>query len=194
VTAAGRPDTLSAVRETARSRARRIAARAQAAPSRQDMLGIYLNDHLAGATAGVELARRLARAQRDSGTRGTLQRLAADIAQDRKVLLAMMATLGVPVRSYKIWAGWLVEKAGRLKLNGQLRSRSPLSDLLELEMMRLGVEGKAAGWRTLRELAQSSDRLRTVAMDELLARARSQSDVLEELRLRTAALVIGTAG
>lgn len=29
-------------------------------PSRHGMLGIYLNDHLAGATAGSELARRMA--------------------------------------------------------------------------------------------------------------------------------------
>jgi hypothetical protein len=41
------------------------------------------------------------------------------------------------------------EKAARLKLNGHLLARSPLSSLEELEMLRLGVEGKAAGWRTL---------------------------------------------
>jgi hypothetical protein len=38
---------------------------------------------------------------------------------------------------------------GRLHLT----SRSPLSNLEELELLRLGVEGKAAGWRTLRVLA-----------------------------------------
>jgi hypothetical protein len=34
-----------------------------------------------------------------------------------------------------VCAGWIGEKAGRLKLNGRLRSRSPLSSLEELEMM-----------------------------------------------------------
>ena len=64
-----------------------------------------------------------------------------------------MAALGIPVRRYKVGAAWIGEKAGRLKFNGRLLARSPLSDLEELEMLRLGVEGKAAGWRTLRTLA-----------------------------------------
>jgi hypothetical protein len=37
--------------------------------------------------------------------------------------------------------------------------RSPLSDLIELEAMRTGVEGKAALWRALRALADSDSRL-----------------------------------
>jgi len=43
----------------------RIAIARGASPSRQTMLGIYLNDHLAGATAGVELARRLRASNED---------------------------------------------------------------------------------------------------------------------------------
>jgi hypothetical protein len=64
-----------------------------------------------------------------------------------------MAALGISVRHYKVYAAWIGEKVGRLKFNGHLTSRSPLSGLEELEMLRLGVEGKAAGWRTLRTLA-----------------------------------------
>ena len=116
------------------------------------LLGIYLNDHLAGATGGVELARRVARSG-DAADDGVLRRLAAEIAADRDTLVEIMAALGVPVRGYKPYAAWIGEKAGRLKLNGHLLTRSPLSGLEELEMLRLGVTGKAAGWRTLRTLA-----------------------------------------
>jgi hypothetical protein len=35
-------------------------------------------------------------------------------------------------------------EGGRLKLNGSLWSRSPLSGVAELEILRLDVEGKAA--------------------------------------------------
>jgi hypothetical protein len=42
-------------------------AAAEAGPSRRFMIGIYLNDHLAGATAGTQLARRMARYSRPSG-------------------------------------------------------------------------------------------------------------------------------
>ena len=83
------------------------------------------------------------------------------------------------------------EKAARLKLNGHLLARSPLSGLEELEMLRLGVEGKAAGWRTLRVLAETDKRLDPDRLDELIARARRQADLLEELRVRAAGQVIG---
>jgi hypothetical protein len=157
------------------------------------LLGIYLNDHLAGATAGVELAHRMARSQVGPGAAAsTLQRLAAEIAQDRSALRDIMASLGVPARAYKVGVAWLGEKAGRLKFNGRLRSRSPLSNLEELEMLRLGVEGKAAGWRTLRVLADSDRRLDASRLDDLLARARRQADLLEELRVRAADEVIAT--
>jgi len=59
-----------------------------------------------------------------------------------------------------------------------------------VEMLRLGVEGKAAGWRTLRTLADSDARLDPGRLDELIARARRQAELLEELRVRAARQVI----
>ena len=174
----------------ARSWAEGALARARAPQSRQGQLGIYLNDHLAGATGGMELARRMAGSHHDPAQRMTLQRLAAEITQDRRALLDLMAALGVPVRHYKLSAAWAAEKAARLKLNGRLLSRSPLSSLEEFEMLRLGVEGKAAGWRTLRALADADSRLDRDRLDELMARARQQADLLEELRVQTAAHLI----
>ncbi len=159
-------------------------------PSRTELLGIYLNDHLAGATAGTGLAQRVARSHDEVADQATLQRLAGEINADRRALLEIMALLGVPVRHYKTTAAWLGERAGRLKPNGRLRTRSPLSSLEELELLRLGVEGKAAGWRTLRELAESDARLSGAWLDELLARARAQASQLEDLRVRAAAHLI----
>ena len=158
--------------------------------SRTELIGIYLNDHLAGATVGTELAHRIARSHDEVADRATLRRLAGDINADRRALLEIMALLGVPVRHYKTAAAWVGEKAGRLKLNGQLANRSPLSSLEELELLRLGVEGKAAAWRTLRELAEADPRLSAAWLDELLARARGQVDLLEDLRVRAATHII----
>lgn len=154
------------------------------------LLGIYLNDHLAGATAGTELARRVAGSQQEAGHPGTLGELAAQISADRQALLAIMATLRVPAQRYKTGLAWVGERAGRLKPNGQLWNRSPLSSLEELEMLRLGVEGKAAGWRTLRELAEADPRLDKSRLDDLISRAREQADQLERLRVRAAAGLI----
>jgi hypothetical protein len=161
-----------------------------AGQSEAGMLGIYLNDHLAGATAGAELAHRMGRSQGDGQDADTLRRLAAEITQDRAALLDLMAALGIKIRRYKMGAAWIAEKAGRLKLNGRLLARSPLSDLEELEMLRLGVEGKAAGWRTLRTLASTDMRLDPGRLDGLVARAGQQADILEGLRTAAANQVI----
>jgi hypothetical protein len=162
--------------------------------SAQDPLGIYLNDHLAGATAGLELARRVAGTGQIPAPPAELRQLAREVAEDRDTLLRIMGTLGLPVRSYKLWAAWAGEKAGRLKPNGHLTTRSPLSNLEELELLRLGVEGKAAGWRTLRTLADRDSRLEAGQLDELIARAGRQAGFLEESRVRAAGQVIDAAG
>ncbi|WP_051174060.1 hypothetical protein [Amycolatopsis orientalis] len=165
------------------------------APTSADpaLLGIYLNDHLAGATAGTELAKRLAGAERGHRGEAVLSRLADEIADDRNALLTCMAALEVPVRQYKTIAAWAGEKLARLKPNGRLVSRSPLSRVEELEMLRLGVEGKAAGWRTLRARAGTDPRLDAGRLDDLIDRARRQIDELEELRVRAVAEAFGGA-
>jgi hypothetical protein len=146
------------------------------------LLEIYLNDHLAGATAGVGLARRLADAE--AGWAPDLGRIAREIREDRSALLELMRQLDVRLQRHKSVLAWAGEKAARLKPNRRLVRRSPLSRVLELEAMRLGVEGKVAGWRTLREVAETEPRLPAARLDALLARARAQAEDLEKLRVR----------
>lgn len=151
-------------------------------------LGIYLNDHLAGATGGVELARRAARGSTRYGDE--LKPIATEIAADRAALKQIMQGLGVPIRSYKQYGTWLAEKVGRVKPNGRLISRAPLTDLVEIEALRIAAEGKAAGWRLLRRLAAEDDRVDRDLLDRLLARTERQVEVLEQLRLDAAANVL----
>jgi len=157
------------------------------------LLGVYLNDHLAGSVVGSNLARRLATNESASESSEILRRLADEIAADREDLADMMKALDVPIRRYKTWAARMAERVGRLKLNGRLLTRSPLSRVEELEAMRLGVEGKAAGWRTLRSLADTDSRLDAARLDELKARARKQIDDLERLRVQAAVEVFGAS-
>jgi hypothetical protein len=154
-----------------------------------DSLAIYLNDHLAGATAGLELFRRAA-GSATGERKATLQALVPEIEIDRAALIDIMALVDVSVRHYKVVAGWLGEKAGRLKPNGRVASRAPLSSLIEVEAMLLGVRGKAAAWQALREVAERDPRLSVDRLDELIDRADSQADVLEQLRREVAAEVL----
>jgi hypothetical protein len=141
-------------------------------------IALYLNDHLAGATAGVELADRIAREHENPALAG----LARDIREDRESLRRIMTGLDAQQDLVKIAAGWLSEKVGRLKLNGHLFAASPLSYVVDLEALRLAVDGNAAGWQTLRALADHNDQLDRVHLDELLARSEAQRQTLEALR------------
>jgi hypothetical protein len=132
------------------------------------------------------LFRRAARANAGTEIGSELAKLTEEIEDDRAALVAMMRALGVPRRHYKVAVGWLGEKLGRLKLNGRLLSRSPLSSLIEVETLRLGVEGKMLGWRVLRTMAVDDERLDIRRLDELIARAVRQTEVLDMLHQRTA--------
>ncbi|MEU6293808.1 hypothetical protein [Streptomyces erythrochromogenes] len=145
-------------------------------------LAIYLNDHLTGANGGVELLRRAARAHRGGTLGSSLESLAEQVAQDRASLRTLMADLDVPVMRTSAALGRLAERVGRLKPNGRILSRSPLSDVLELEALRMGVEGKAACWRSLRSLARTDPRIDTSLIEELIRRAEQQMRALEAMR------------
>jgi hypothetical protein len=151
-----------------------------------DRLSIYLNDHLAGATAAANLARRAASSNEGTVYGPGLDAIANEIEEDRAALLDVMQRLSVGHDHVKIALAWGAEKAGRLKLNGQLLGYSPLSRLEEIEALSLGVEGKLALWRALRSTHGSDPRLAGVALDELIDRAQSQRRRLERQRVRAA--------
>lgn len=147
------------------------------------LLAIYLNNHLSGATAGADLARRVASHHQNTGVEGPLLRIGLEVAEDRDSLLNLMRRLEVPVRRSLVYAGWAAEKMGRLKFNGALIRRSPLSPVVELEGLHMGVQGKASLWRSLRGLADHDDRLDVGELDQLIERAQAQGAMLERLRV-----------
>jgi hypothetical protein len=150
-----------------------------------EALAIYLNDHLAGATVGVELVKRAAGSNEDNEYGAALAVLAREIEEDRDALLRLLDELGFSKDHFKVTGGWIAEKLGRLKLNGSLLGYSPLSRLIELEGLNLGVTGKLALWTNVR--ASLGDRVGDVDLVELAERARSQQERLEDLRSRAAA-------
>jgi hypothetical protein len=150
------------------------------------LLAIYLNDHLAGATSGRELARRGAASNRDSEYGPLLAELADEIESDRVALLEIMRRLGVRVDRIKLVGGWGAEKLGRLKLNGRLLGYSPLSRLVELELLELGVHGKLALWRSLQHLELDQLTMSELELPRLISRAEHQLEQLEAQRLKAA--------
>jgi len=151
-----------------------------------NLLAIYLDDHLAGSTVGVELVRRLVASNDDDPDFGPpLREICAEIEADRTTLDRLMKRLETsrnPVKPALAWAG---EKLGRLKLNGQLRGYSPLSRLVELEALGIGITGKLRMWTAL-EHTLGSD-LPDFDFRQLAERATQQRRVVEELHLEAAA-------
>ena len=164
------------------------------APPSDVLLAIYLNDHLAGATVGRELSRRSARSNHGTPYEPFLSQLAQEIAEDRRSLMAIMAALRVRVDRLKAAAAWGGEKLGRLKLNGQLRGYSPLSRVIELEGLALGVHGKRALWITLGERARYRPALVADELQALRQRAESQLEGLETQRIQALADAFGRRG
>jgi hypothetical protein len=155
-------------------------------PKPDRLLEIYLADHLAAATAGVALARRTARSNAGTEFADVLRRLAGEIEDDRRTLERIVVQLGFRESKPKEAVAWVGEKVGRLKLNGQIRGYSPLSRVLELEALSVGVAGKLALWESLLTTPRMRERLSGFDLDDLIERARQQRAEIEEHRLRAA--------
>lgn len=144
------------------------------------MLHTYLQDHHAGSVVGVELARRAAGSNAGSSCGEELARLADEIAEDKQTLDELMSELGVKANPLKDGGGWAVEKLGRLKPNNRMLGYSPLSRVIELEGLVLGVTGKLALWESLD--ATLDERAAGFDFQALAARAQDQRARLERLR------------
>ena len=152
------------------------------------LLAIYLNDHYAGAMVGVEVARRSRNSNRENEFGSFLEVLVEEVESDRRALRAVIEEQGIRVNRVKEAAAWVSEKLGRAKPNGRLTGYSPLSRLVELELLYLGVTGKLALWRALRDTPVA---VRRVDLDELISRAERQRSEIERFRQRAAAEALG---
>jgi hypothetical protein len=157
------------------------------------LLGIYLNDHLATFTLAVDLARRAAGGRADTAAAATLRQVGEELEEDRIALRETMRALAVPARQYKVLLARAAERVGRLKPNGHLLGRSPLSDLVEAEGLLAAIEANLSCWQTLREVAEHDARLDVDRLRTLIDRAHRQQETVGDCRRRAAAeALLGT--
>lgn len=150
------------------------------------LLRVYVQDHHAASAAGLNLVRRLARENASTPFAGELSRLAAEIADDRARLGAVLRSLDVEPSRLKIGLARAAERVSRLKLNGRLLGYSPLSRVLELETLGAGILAKRGLWSALAEASGGGDA--GSSFGELIDRADGQLAVVEQLRERAAAI------
>lgn len=144
------------------------------------LLDSYLGDHLAGATGGSARFARMADAYGDTPLGPALGRIAREVADEREWLRDTSYKLGVEPSKVKRLGIAVVERVGRLKPNGRLTTPSPLSAVLEMDLMRGAVSAKRGLWETLDiwsdELGLDGDQLR-----RLIAQADEQIATLTRL-------------
>jgi hypothetical protein len=156
-------------------------------------LGIYLNDHLAAAAGGVELARRLRSSNSGDPEMGEpLARICAEIEADQETLARLTDRLGVRRDPVKPVLARLAERLGRLKPNGHLRGYSPLSRVLELEVLASGIGGKLQLWNSLEQTFGAS--LDGFDFHALAERADRQGQEVEDLHMAAAKRAFPPAG
>jgi hypothetical protein len=146
-------------------------------------LDIYLNDHLAGAMFGSDLARQIHKHNEGTPLGRLMDPLATEIEEDRQTLIELMERLGTSKNPLKQATTWMAEKASRLKFGGRTADDGGHGTFLALEVLSLGVEGKMSLWVALKTVADDYPALETAELDRLIERAAAQRGILERERV-----------
>jgi hypothetical protein len=156
-----------------------------------DPLVTYVNDHLGGAQVAVQLLEAMRNQQNDQEFRQFASVLLPEIQADDLTLRRIAEKIGPSPSSFKQMGGWLLEKAARLKLG---HADSATFELFEsLELLALGIQGKASLWKALQVVSNSDGRLREYDFESLIRRALDQYGVVEHRRLKLAESVFSTS-
>lgn len=149
-------------------------------------LTTYLNDHLAGSVAGVELLDHLIKLRRGEGVERELTAIRAEVAEDQKTLQRLLHDIGGNESPVRKAAAWLTEKLVQAKLHLDEPGSGELQMLEALEALTLGIQGKSALWRALAAAAAQEPQFRTIDIAALEQRALSQFQRVDSLRLQAA--------
>ena len=153
---------------------------------RTEHLVTYLNDHLAGAVAALEVLEHIIEQHATNAAVPTLQRIKTDIEADRRELEMLVERLGGRESVTRKAVGWLSERVLRLKLRVDDPRNGALRLFESVEMISLGVDGKLGLWRVLASLRDGVAELNALDVDRLVRRAREQRVALEQTRCQLA--------
>lgn len=153
----------------------------------------YLNDHLAGAAAAIQLAERCRAREQDTELGRVLLALLGEIREDRDVLERVIAALGGSPDPVKRMGALAAELLAEVRMSMPLlgAGSAEAARLEEIEVLSLGIEGKRLLWRALARLASSDARLQGFEFAALERRAEGQRDRLERFRLELATTASG---
>jgi hypothetical protein len=156
-------------------------------------MNVYLNDHLAGAMLGSDLAEQIQNQSEGTALGELMKWLAPQIEEDRQTLIALMERLHISRNPVKQATAWMAEKASRVKLGGRTSGEPEVGMFMAVETLCLGVQGKLALWTSLKEVADRYELLASVKLDEMIERAETQHSALERERRAASRRALGSA-
>lgn len=156
-------------------------------------LATYLNDHLSGAVAALELLEDLEKSATNPALERFVAALRADVAADRQELEDLMQRLAIHRSRARRATAWVAERLAELKLRMDDSDGGELRRLESLEIVALGIEGKLALWRALAAAAREIPELQGVDYERLAQRAADQRQRVEPVRLDAARVAFGRA-
>jgi hypothetical protein len=109
-------------------------------------LDTYLNDHLAGAVAALELIEHQQQDCKSESLEEFFRRLRADVDADKDVLSELMRSLGIKESAVRQTGAWAAEKLARARLS---IAGDEAGLVLALEGLIMGIFGKRMLWRSL---------------------------------------------
>jgi hypothetical protein len=151
---------------------------------RNALLTTYLNDHLAGSVAAVELVEHLVQLTKGTQRERFFLTLGREIQEDQETLRLLLQEMGGKESRARKAAAWLTEKLGKVKLRLDDKGEGHLRLLEALETLALGIQGKAALWRGLEAIADQMTALRSLDLPHLQGRANDQFQRVEAQRLQ----------
>jgi hypothetical protein len=149
-------------------------------------LDLYLNDHMGGATLGAELAEQIVKRNEGTPIGDLIKPIAIEIEEDRQLLDGVMERLDVGRNPVKQAGGWLAEKWSRVKFSGAGSGEADHGNFMALEALALGILGKRSLWVALRAVEEQHEAIRDLDLDDLIARADGQHEVVERARIKAA--------
>ena len=151
----------------------------------QTPLTTYLNDHLAGGNAALELLEQLIEQVRDTEAEAELRQIEAEITEDKSVLLAVLKRSGGKESRVRSAAALVAQKIGQVKVAWDDPGDGEFRHFEALEALALGIQGKAALWRALAEVKHGVPELDS-DFGALERRAQDQFQRVDRLRLSLA--------
>lgn len=144
-------------------------------------LASYLNDHLAGAVAALELLGHLIATHKGQPLEEFFVDLRRDVEADVDVLRKLIGTMRARESVLRKTVAWIAEKFASSKFTAAGEEIGGLGLLQALETLALGIRGKQLLWRAL--AASGWPALQNVDLAQLEARAVEQQDRVEAKRL-----------